>query len=159
MNLLNRREAISRGLTGILLYVSWASARANVLICDASAGPCTSLIPTFETPIATTDGFTAQVSNYDANYTWAANSTAGSASISGSGLVTVTGLTPGQSTTVTVQTDRGSGYVPGSAVVSGSSIAGPAEPIPALPIWGVAALGGALSILVKKFEKTKRVQT
>ena len=73
--------------------------------------------------------------------------------------MTVTGLTPGQSTTVTVQTDRGSGYVPGSAVVSGSSIAGPAEPIPALPIWGVAALGGALSILVKKFEKTKRVQT
>jgi hypothetical protein len=73
--------------------------------------------------------------------------------------VTVTGLTPGQSTTATVQTDRGSGYVTGSAGVSGSSIAEPAEPIPAFPIWGVAALGGALSILVKKFEKTKRVQT
>ena len=141
----------------MLLYFSLASARANEFICDASAGPCTSLIPTFGTPSATTDGFTAQVSNYDANYTWAANTTAGSASISGSGLVTVTGLTPGQSTTVTVQTARGSGYVPGSASVSGSSIAAPAESIPALPFWGVAALGGALSILVKKFEKTKRV--
>ena len=155
--MLNRREAISRGLTGILLYVSWASARAHAFTCDLSAGPCTSLIPTFETPIATTDGFTAQVSNYDAAYTWMIATTVGSASISGSGLVTVTGLTPGQSTTATVQTDRGSGYVTGSAGVSGSSIAEPAEPIPALPVWGVAALGGALSILVKKFEKTKRI--
>ena len=137
--------------------ISYASARAHAFLCDNSAGPCTSLIPTFETPSPTTDGFTAQVSNYDADYTWAANSTAGSASISESGLVTVTGLTPGQSTTVTVQTARGSGYVPGSAGVSGSSIAEPAEPIPALPIWGVAALGGAISILVRKLNKNKRM--
>lgn len=141
----------------MLLYVSLASARANAFICDASAGPCTSLIPTFGTPSATTDGFTAQVSNYDANYTWAANTTAGSASISGSGLVTVTGLTPGQSTTVTVQTARGSGYVPGSASVSGSSIAEPPEPVPSLPTWGVVTIIGALAVLVKKFNKNKRV--
>ena len=103
------------------------------------------------------DGFTAQVSNHDPNYTWAANTTAGAVSISESGLLTVTGLTPGQSATVTVQTARGSGYVPGSAGVRGSSIAEPAEPIPALPIWGVAALGGALMMLVKKLSNTKRV--
>ena len=103
------------------------------------------------------DGFTVQVSNYDADYTWAANSTAGAVSISESGLLTVTGLTPGQSATVTVQTARGSGYVPGSAGVRGSSIAEPAEPIPALPIWGVAALGGALMMLMKKLSNTKRV--
>ena len=141
----------------MLLYVSLASARANAFICDASAGPCTSLIPTFGTPSATMDGFTLQVSNYDADYTWAANSTAGSASISESGLVTVTGLTPGQSTTVTVQTARGSGYVPGSAGVSGSSIAEPPEPVPSLPTWGVVALGGAISILVRKLNKNKRM--
>lgn len=141
----------------MLLYVSLASARANAFICDASAGPCTSLIPTFETPSPTTDGFTAQVSNYDADYTWAANSTAGAVSISESGLLTVTGLTPGQSATVTVQTARGSGYVPGSAGVSGSSIAEPPEPVPSLPTWGVAATSGALAVLMKKFNKNKRV--
>ena len=103
------------------------------------------------------DGFTLQVSNYDADYTWAANSTAGAVSISESGLLTVTGLTPGQSATVTVQTARGSGYVPGSAGVSGSSIAEPPEPVPSLPTWGVAALGGAISILVRKLNKNKRM--
>ena len=141
----------------MLLYVSLASARANAFICDASAGPCTSLIPTFGTPSATMDGFTAQVSNYDANYTWAANTTAGAVNISGSGLLTVTGLTPGQSATVTVQTARGSGYVPGSAGVSGSSIAEPPEPVPSLPTWGVAATSGALAVLMTKFNKNKRV--
>ena len=103
------------------------------------------------------DGFTLQVSNYDADYTWAANSTAGAVSISESGLLTVTGLTPGQSATVTVQTARGSGYVPGSAGVSGSSIAEPPEPVPSLPTWGVVATSGALAVLMKKFNKNKRV--
>lgn len=103
------------------------------------------------------DGFTVQVSNHDPLYAWYPNTTAGAVSISESGLLTVTGLTPGQSATVTVQTARGSGYVPGSAGVRGSSIAEPAEPIPALPIWGVAALGGALMMLMKKLSNNKRV--
>jgi hypothetical protein len=80
------------------------------------------LTPTFATPTKTSDGFTVQVSNYDANYTWTASASAGSASISGTGLITVTGLSAGSSSTVTVGTTR-TGYTAGSAAVSGAAIA------------------------------------
>jgi len=76
-------------------------------------------MPTFDTPTPTADGFTVQVSNYDAAYTWAVTTTVGSATISNTGLVTVTGLTPGQSATVTVTTTR-RGYPDGSAQIVGS---------------------------------------
>ncbi|MDB2434395.1 M12 family metallo-peptidase [Luminiphilus sp.] len=79
-----------------------------------------SLTPSFGAPVATSDGFTVQVSNYDDIYSWAVTSTAGSASINTSGLVTLTGLTPGQSATVTVTTTR-AGVDDGSADVSGSA--------------------------------------
>ena len=79
------------------------------------------LSPTFGTPSSTADGFTVQVSNYNADYAWTVSTTAGSATISNSG-VTVTGLTSGQSATVTVNTSR-TGYNSGSAQVSGSAIA------------------------------------
>ena len=94
------------------------------------------LTPTFGTATSTADGFTVQVSNYEAAYTWAVSATAGSATINGSGLVTVTGLAPGQSTTVTVTTSRG-GYEGGSAEVTGSAMAiAPGAPT------GVAAAAG-----------------
>ena len=48
------------------------------------------------------------------------STTAGSATISNAGLVTVTGLTPGQSATVTVTTTR-TGYTGGSATATGSA--------------------------------------
>ena len=80
------------------------------------------LTPTFATPTKTSDGFTVHVSNYDANYTWSASASAGSAAISGSGLITVTGLSAGASSTVTVGTTR-TGYTAGSATVSGTAIA------------------------------------
>jgi surface protein len=82
----------------------------------------TALTPTFGTPSSTADGFTVQVSNYDGAYAWTVTTTAGSATISNSGLVTVTGLTSGQSATVTVNTTR-TGYNNGSAQASGSAIA------------------------------------
>jgi len=81
------------------------------------------LVPTFGTPSSTADGFTVQVSNYNADYVWTVTTTAGSATISNSGLVMVTGLAPGESATVTVTTTR-SGYNSGSAQVSGSAATG-----------------------------------
>jgi subtilisin-like proprotein convertase family protein len=84
-----------------------------------------SLTPSFAAPVATSDGFTVQVSNYDDNYSWAVTSTAGSASINTSGLVTLTGLTPGQSATATVTTTR-AGVDDGSADVTGSASVGDA---------------------------------
>ena len=79
------------------------------------------LSPTFGTPSSTADGFTVQVSNYNADYAWTVSTTAGSATISNSGLVTVTGLTSGQSATVTLNTTR-TGYNNGSAQVSDSAL-------------------------------------
>ena len=89
---------------------------------DYSAGSATvsgstlksALTPTFSTPTNTRDGFTIQVSNFDAGFSWNVSVSAGSASISGTGLITVTGLSAGDSSTVTVSTTR-SGYSAGSA--------------------------------------------
>jgi titin len=84
------------------------------------------LTSTFASPSSTADGFTVQVSNHDSDYTYAATTTAGSVSISNAGLVTVTGLTPGQSATVTITTSR-TGYAGGSADVSGTATTGAAS--------------------------------
>ena len=110
------------------------SAASSASSAVTPTGPA--LTPTFGTPTSTADGFTVQVSNYDANYTWAVSTTAGSATISNAGLVTVTGLTPEQSATVTVTTTR-TGYAGGSATATGSASTGaPGSPT------GVTAVAG-----------------
>ena len=78
------------------------------------------LTPEFGGVVSTADGFTVQVSNYDAGYTWDVTPTAGTATISSSGLITVVGLTSGQSSVLTVSTTR-SGYESGGADISGSA--------------------------------------
>ena len=81
------------------------------------------LTPTFGSTTATADGFTVQISNYSASYTWAGSATAsGSVAINGTGLVTVTGVAPGTSSTATITTTR-AGYTGGSATVTGTSLA------------------------------------
>ena len=62
--------------------------------------------PAFGTPTATTDGFTVQISNYDANFSYAGTANAGSVSIDGSGLVTVSGVSPNTSSTATITTSN-----------------------------------------------------
>ena len=84
-----------------------------------------SLTPTFAALTSTADGFTVQVSNYDAEFTWDVAATAGSASINGTGLITVTGLGAGQSATVTVTASR-AGFNDGEAEVTGSANVGAA---------------------------------
>ena len=96
---------------------------SGTLIANFSAIEIAALIPNFDVPIATADGFTVAVNNYDADYTWAASTNAGSASIDSNGLITVTGLNPGQSATVTVTTNR-TGYASGTADVSGNASTG-----------------------------------
>jgi titin len=91
-----------------------------VIITVAVAG---ALVPTFGTPAATADGFTVQITNFDAAYTWAGTATAsGSVAINGTGLVTVTGVASSTSSTVTVTTTRTS-YATGSATVTQTSAA------------------------------------
>ena len=84
------------------------------------------LTPTFDTATPTADGFTVQITNYDAAYTWAGTATAsGSVSISGTGLVTVTGVAPSTSSTATITTSRAD-YSNRSGTVSGTSSTGAA---------------------------------
>jgi titin len=85
----------------------------------------TALTPEFGAVSSTADGFTAQVSNYDAEFTWDVVTTAGSASIDGAGLITVIGLGAGQSATVTATASR-AGFNDGSAAVIGNAAAGAA---------------------------------
>jgi hypothetical protein len=89
----------------------------------------TGLVPTFSAPSnQTTTGFTIQVSNYDASYSWTVSSSAGSASINSSGLISVVGLTANQSATLTVGTSK-SGFINGSASSSGTSKAAATPPV------------------------------
>ena len=84
------------------------------------------LTPTFDTATPTADGFTVQITNYDAAYTWTGTATAsGSVSISNTGLVTVTGVAPSTSSTATITTSRAD-YSIRTATVSGTSSTGAA---------------------------------
>ena len=83
--------------------------------------PGVALTPSFGAPTSTADGFTVQISNYDALFTWAGTATAsGVVAISGSGLVTVSGVAARTSSTATITTER-SGYSGGSATVTAAS--------------------------------------
>jgi len=81
---------------------TYATGRAQVVATALTTG----LTPTFGPSISTTTGFTAQVRNYGADYTWNVSSNVGAATISSAGLITVTGLTPGASATLNVTTTR-----------------------------------------------------
>ena len=82
--------------------------------------------PTFGTATPTSNGFTVQISNYNAAYTWSGTATAsGSVSISDTGLVTVTGVAPLTSSTVTITATR-TGYSNGTATVTATSTTGAA---------------------------------
>lgn len=85
------------------------------------------LVPTFGTPAPTTDGFSVQITNYDAAYSWTGAVTAGSVTIDGSGLAAVTGLTTDATQTLTVTTRR-TAYDSGSATVTGARSTTPVVP-------------------------------
>ncbi len=87
---------------------------------DPGPGPGNPFRPLLATSVSKRHGFTTQVTNYDASYTWSAASTAGTVAINGSGLVTVTGLADSQSATITVTATK-SGIPDGMA--SGPGVA------------------------------------
>ena len=87
-----------------------------------SSSLAAALTPAFGSTTATSDGFTVQISNYDAAYTWAGTATSsGSVAINGSGLVTITGVAAGTSSTATITSTR-TGYASGSATVTETSV-------------------------------------
>jgi hypothetical protein len=78
-----------------------------------------SVVPTANSPVSTATGFTFTISNYSTNYTYVLTTTKGSVSRLVDD-VTVTGLTAGESATVTIAVTR-SGYKPASKTVTGSA--------------------------------------
>jgi hypothetical protein len=104
------------------LGTSASSAASNSITTTVGAA----LTPTFGTPTATADGYTVQISNFNADYTWAGTATAsGVVQISNTGLVTVSNVASSVISTTTITTTR-TGYTSGSATVSGNTTCAPA---------------------------------
>lgn len=80
--------------------------------------------PSLDTSVQTADGFTVQISNYDADWAWSVDvsNPGADVSIHHSGLIVVTGLPPATEATVTVTTTR-NGYMDGVSQVNGASLA------------------------------------
>ena len=80
-----------------------------------------SVVPTTSTPVATATGFSFSILNYLSSYTYALTTTKGTVSRLADD-VTVTGLTSGESATVTIAVTRAT-YKPASKTVTGSATA------------------------------------
>ena len=98
-----------------------------------SAALAAPLTPAFGASSATADGFSVPVTNYDADFSWAVTTTAGSAVINSAGIVTVSGLDPLASAAITVSCTR-NGFVDGSAVGSGLSLGAALVPELGIPV-------------------------
>jgi uncharacterized repeat protein (TIGR02543 family) len=81
-----------------------------------------SIVPTFGTPTSTGNGFTVQITNYDANYTWTGSASAsGIVNVSNTGLVTVSGVAANTASTATITSTR-SNYATVSSTVTSTSL-------------------------------------
>jgi hypothetical protein len=123
--------------TGVTLTSTLSATAANTTTNTTATNAVTYALlpaytPTISAATSTSDGFTGQVTNYSASYTWGISTSAGSVSFTGSPNIpnatynfTVTGLSPGESATVTITTTR-VGYNSGSATRTGSATTGAA---------------------------------
>ena len=79
----------SAGTASVLVTTPEGTNAANTLFTYLNAANT----PTFGTPTSSADGFTVQISNHDANFTYGGSATAsGTVAISGTGVVTVSGV-------------------------------------------------------------------
>jgi hypothetical protein len=93
---------------------------------SGSARTLAARVPTFSQPTVTTGGFTVQISNYDASWSWTAVADNNAiATVSSTGLVTVSGAPGFTLVTLTVSSSR-SGYDSGTALVRATTTAGSA---------------------------------
>jgi len=126
--------AIGASSTGNLTFSMAANATTDTFGNGNTATSATTtvtalpagLTPTFSTPVATADGFTVNVTNYNSpTYTQTASVSTGTISVgTPTGSIwplTISGLSSGASAVVTVTTSR-SGYSNGTASVTGTTI-------------------------------------
>ena len=122
-------DTLGNTVTFIISYKGGDSNDVTIKVASVNGA----LTPAFGSATATGNGFTVQISNFDANYTWAGTAWIGAASafgrvaIDGAGLVTVTGVAMGTSATATITATR-SGFAGGTALVTATSLAAPGAP-------------------------------
>jgi len=147
-------------LYGRALYLNTYSTLGRVQLNSAINIPLT---PTFGTPTATNDGFTLQITNYDAAFAWAGTATSsGVVSISNTGLVTVTGVAKNTSSTLSVTTTR-TNYVTGLNSISVTSLNTPAPSVTSFASSNVnstssAAFGSTVTITGTDFSNATSVK-
>jgi hypothetical protein len=91
------------------------------------------LTPNLTVPTRSATGFSLQVTNYDASFTWSGTATNnGSVAISSAGLITVTGLAANTSATVTITAAK-TGFNSGSSAVLASSLGEALIPVLTVP--------------------------
>ena len=106
------------------------------------------LVPEFRAPTPAADGFTTLIENIHPDWTWTATTDAGSVMIDPAvGTVQVSGLTPGQTATVTV-TSSHADYADGTATVTGVALAAGLIPQFDTPIAGE----GGLTVDITNFD-------
>ena len=95
-----------------------------------------SIVPTVTTSVSTATGFTFTISNYSSSYTYGLTTTKGSVTRSTDD-VTVTGLTAGESATVTIAVTRAN-YKAGSKTVTGSATSSATTTTTAAPALSIS---------------------
>ena len=103
-----------------------------------------SIVPTVTTSVSTATGFTFTISNYSSSYTYVLTTTKGSVSRSTDD-VTVTGLTAGESATVTIAVTR-SNYKAGSKTVTGSATSAATTTTTAAPALSISIQAPATTV-------------
>jgi hypothetical protein len=118
------------GSSSITVTVTDANSQSATTSFTLQIDPATqsspfAIVPAFSAPIRSASGFTVTVTNYDSTYVLTAAVTAGSITNSipsGSNwILTVTGLSPGQSATITVEASR-IGYVSQNSALTSSAL-------------------------------------
>ena len=106
-----------------------------------------SIVPTATTPVSTATGFTFTISNYSPSYTYALTTTKGTVSRSTDD-VTVTGLTAGESATVTIAVSR-TNYKSGTKTVTSSATPATTTTTTVKPSVTTTTAAPALSIVIQ----------
>jgi hypothetical protein len=122
---------------------------------NASGTPLgTQVNPTFGPSTSTVDGFTVNVTNYDASYTYGVPQfTVGSGTISvgtatGSNLpITVTGMSPGSLATFSIGNEK-TGFSSGTGLASGSALNAAKVPV----VGNIVALTGGFTAAVTNYD-------
>ena len=125
------------GSSSITVTVTDANSQSATTSFTLQIDPATqsspfAIVPAFSAPIRSASGFTVTVTNYDSTYVLTAAVTAGSITNSipsGSNwILTVTGLSPGQSATITVEASR-IGYVSQNSALTSSALDASIPPV------------------------------